>query len=81
MISIKPKLNSKIYKLRKNRLLYPEGIVTLNESAYKILSLCDGNLTVPEIKECLFQEYKINEYINNDIDEMLILFHKNNYIG
>ena len=77
----KPRLNTKIYKLRNNKLLYPEGIVTLNESAYKILSLCDGERTVFEIKESIFQEYKLNEHINNDIDEMLTLFYKNNYIN
>ena len=80
----KPKLNS-IYKLRKNQLLYPEGIVTLNDTAFKILSLCNGTLDIPEIKEIIFQEYfSLNSdnftLIDNDIDESFLNFYDNNWI-
>ena len=77
----KPKLNS-IYKLRKNQLLYPEGIVTLNDTAFKILSLCNGTLDIPEIKEILFQEYNFVNVtlIDNDIDESFVMFYDNNWI-
>ena len=41
----------------KNVLLYPEGIVELNETAHEILSRCDGR-TVGEIVHALAEEYE-----------------------
>jgi pyrroloquinoline quinone biosynthesis protein D len=41
---------------RKSVLLYPEGIVELNETAHEILSRCDGR-PVAEIAQRLAQEY------------------------
>jgi len=41
---------------RKSVLLYPEGIVELNETAREILSRCDGR-TVGEIVQALAEEY------------------------
>ena len=38
-------------------LLYPEGIVELNETAYEILSRCDGR-TLGEIVQALVEEYE-----------------------
>ena len=40
----------------KNVLLYPEGIVELNETAHEILSRCDGR-TLGEIIQALAEEY------------------------
>jgi len=40
----------------KNVLLYPEGIVELNETADEILSRCDGR-TLSEIVRDLAEEY------------------------
>jgi len=40
----------------KNVLLYPEGIVELNETAHEILSRCDGR-TLGEIVQTLAEEY------------------------
>jgi pyrroloquinoline quinone biosynthesis protein D len=40
----------------KNVLLYPEGIVELNETAHEILSRCDGR-TLGEIVQALAEEY------------------------
>jgi len=77
----KPKINSKIYKLKGNRLLYPEGIVTLNDTACKILHLCDGKRDIPEIKQLIFQEYTFNETINNDINDIFLLFYNNKWIN
>ena len=37
-------------------LLYPEGIVELNETAHEILSRCDGR-TLGEIVQTLAEEY------------------------
>ena len=41
----------------KNVLLYPEGIVELNDTAHEILSRCDGR-TVGEIVHALAEEYE-----------------------
>jgi pyrroloquinoline quinone biosynthesis protein D len=41
----------------KNVLLYPEGIVELNETAHEILSRCDGR-TLGEIIYALAKEYE-----------------------
>ena len=41
----------------KNVLLYPEGIVELNETAHEILSRCDGR-TLGEIIYALGKEYE-----------------------
>ena len=41
----------------KNVLLYPEGIVELNETAHAILSRCYGR-TVGEITQALSEEYE-----------------------
>ena len=79
IFNIKPKIN-KIYKLRQNRLLYPEGIVTLNDTAYKILSKCDGTKPITEIKSEIFQEYLYSEMINNDINEMIEIFYEKKWI-
>jgi pyrroloquinoline quinone biosynthesis protein D len=40
----------------KNVLLYPEGIVEINETAHEILSRCDGR-TLDEIVQTLAEEY------------------------
>ncbi len=41
----------------KSVMLYPEGIVELNETAHEILSRCDGR-TVAEIVQALAEEYE-----------------------
>ena len=41
----------------KSVLLYPEGIVELNETAHDILSRCDGR-TLGEIVQALAEEYE-----------------------
>jgi pyrroloquinoline quinone biosynthesis protein D len=40
----------------KSVLLYPEGIIEINETANEILSRCDGR-TLDEIIQALAQEY------------------------
>jgi pyrroloquinoline quinone biosynthesis protein D len=44
---------------RKGVLLYPEGIVELNETAHEILSRCDGR-TLCEIISELAEEYEVD---------------------
>jgi pyrroloquinoline quinone biosynthesis protein E len=38
-------------------LLYPEGVLLLNETAAAVLGHCDGQRTVPEVAEALSVEY------------------------
>lgn len=40
----------------KSVLLFPEGVVELNETAHEILTRCDGR-TVSEILQALAEEY------------------------
>src|SRR6478609_1945909 len=55
----------------KNVLLYPEGIVELNETAHDILSRCDGR-TLSEIVQALAEEYEADRVaIAADVHEAL----------
>jgi pyrroloquinoline quinone biosynthesis protein D len=56
----------------KNVLLYPEGIVELNETAHEILSRCDGR-TLGEIVCELTQEYEVDSNaVAADVRETLV---------
>lgn len=56
---------------RKNVLLYPEGIVELNETAHEILSRCDGR-TLGEIVSELAEEYEADSNaLGADVRETL----------
>lgn len=53
-------------------LLYPEGMVQLNDSAAEILRRCDGRHTVPDIVgelEALFSTQGIAPQVRSLIDE------------
>ena len=70
-----PKLN-RLFRLQYEEaqkthvLLYPEGMVRLNQSASEILLLCDGSRTVPEIVSAL--ETKFNATgLEADVRSML----------
>ena len=56
-------------------LLYPEGVVFLNETGLAILELCDGQRTLARIKEVLSARYGANEveaaYVAADVAEFL----------
>ncbi len=41
-------------------LLYPEGVLELNDTAHAILNLCNGTLTVGDIVTALAQEYEVD---------------------
>ena len=56
----------------KTVLLYPEGIVELNETAHEILSRCDGR-TLREIVCELAKEYEADsEALDADVRETLL---------
>lgn len=52
-------------------LLYPEGMVKLNDSAGEILSRCDGHSNVGAIVEELARRFPEAENIEADIHEFL----------
>jgi len=52
-------------------LLYPEGMVQLNQSAGEIMNLCDGKRTSIEIVDILEDKFNIVG-LKNDVDEFLI---------
>jgi pyrroloquinoline quinone biosynthesis protein D len=55
----------------KSVLLFPEGVLELNETAREILTRCDGR-TVGEIIQALAEEYEVDpETLAADVRETL----------
>lgn len=52
-------------------LLYPEGMVTLNESAAEVLRRCDGERTVRGLLDDLHQAFPGVE-LDDDVQEFLV---------
>ena len=53
-------------------LLYPEGILILNETAREIVARCDGKTTIAEIAVALATEYESSAAeLEDDIAECL----------
>lgn len=48
-------------------LLYPEGMVQLNQSAGEIMNLCTGELTAKEIVKALEEKFNVDN-LKNDVD-------------
>jgi len=58
-------------KTGNNILLFPEGVLELNETAQEILTRCDGR-TVSEIIQALAEEYNVDvEMLAADVRETL----------
>lgn len=74
-IPAKPQLN-KLFRLQYEQaqesyvLLYPEGMVKLNQSASEILLLCDGTRTVTQIIEDLETKFQVKN-LTADVTSML----------
>lgn len=49
-------------------LLYPEGMVQLNQSAGEILSLCDGSRSVIEINKALCEKFDMPDLTSDILD-------------
>ena len=70
-----PKL-SKLFRLQWEEvqqnydLLYPEGMVKLNQSAAEILKLCDGQRDVTTIINTLEQTFSI-QHLRADVEDFL----------
>ena len=60
-------------------LLYPEGMVQLNQSAGEILNLCDGNNSVVEINQILCDKFQMED-LTQDIKSFLIEAQNRNWI-
>jgi coenzyme PQQ biosynthesis protein PqqD len=53
-------------------LLYPEGYVVLNATAYEVVSRCDGAVSVDQIVHLLAEEYDATpENLHNEVCECL----------
>jgi pyrroloquinoline quinone biosynthesis protein D len=56
----------------KHLLLFPEGVLVLNKTAYDVLALCDGQHAVPEIVKALATQYAVEaNAIDADVKEIL----------
>jgi len=70
-IRLSPKMRLQWEKAQNAHvLLYPEGMVQLNESAAVILALCDGSRTVGAITQELIQRFG-GETLAEDVTEFL----------
>ena len=62
-------------------LLYPEGILILNETAREVVARCDGKTTMAEIMVALAAEYESSvAELENDIAECLGDLHRKKLI-
>ena len=51
-------------------LLYPEGMVQLNQSAGEILNLCDGSSNIENINKTLCEKFEVED-LTQDIQSFL----------
>ena len=54
-------------------ILYPEGMITLNESAAAIAQYIDGQSTVQTIVELIKQEFGNHDAIEQDVIEYMLV--------
>jgi len=56
----------------KHLLLYPEGVLVLNQTAHDVLALCDGQRAVAEIVKVLATQHASDaKAIDGDVKEIL----------
>ena len=65
---------------QKNVILYPEGMVELNESSAEILKLCDGTRNIAQIISDLEQKFSTSG-LTNDITAFLEVALQNGWIN
>ena len=76
----KPRI-SRFYKLRGEQLLHPEGTVDLHHTAAKILSLCDGQRRIQDIKTVMFEESGgFDVVVNSEINASFLELYDNKWI-
>lgn len=64
---------------QKYVILYPEGMVELNQSSAEILKLCDGSNTLPQIVSELEHKFATSG-LSNDISNFLNIAMQNGWI-
>ena len=57
-------------------LLYPEGMIRLNDSAAAILTRCDGQTSLGTLIDALAAEYPGEATLAEDIREFIDLLHR-----
>jgi pyrroloquinoline quinone biosynthesis protein D len=69
-------------QVRQQRvLLYPEGVVLLNDTGAAILELCDGKRSIAEIASVLGERYHCDvtadvvEYLSRLVEQELVRVH------
>lgn len=65
---------------QKNVILYPEGMVELNQSSTEILKLCDGSRTLAQIVSDLETTFNTSG-LTNDITAFLEVALQNGWIN
>ena len=65
---------------QKNIILYPEGMVELNDSSTEILKLCDGTRNLAQIVNELEQKFSTSG-LTNDINAFLEIALQNGWIN
>ena len=62
-------------------LLYPEGLLQLNETAHAVLSRCDGRATLDDIVASLAAEYEADaDTLRADVLECLAGFRERGFV-
>jgi len=64
---------------QKDVILYPEGMVELNQSSAEILKLCDGSRTASQIVSTLEEKFSTTG-LTNDINSFLEIALQNGWI-
>ena len=64
---------------QKNVILYPEGMVELNQTSAEILKLCDGTRNLAQIVNELEQKFSTSG-LTNDINAFLEIALQNGWI-
>lgn len=64
---------------QKNVILYPEGMVELNQSSAEILKLCDGTLNLEQLVTELEKKFSAHG-LKNDINNFLEVALENGWI-
>ena len=54
----------------KHLLLFPEGVLVLNQTMHEVLALCDGRRAVADIVKLLGDQYH-SDAIDGDVKEIL----------
>ncbi|HXR10460.1 MAG TPA: pyrroloquinoline quinone biosynthesis peptide chaperone PqqD [Candidatus Acidoferrales bacterium] len=55
---------------QKPLLLFPEGVLVLNQTAHEVVALCDGQRTVAEIVKTLGEKFG-SDMIDRDVKDLL----------